>query len=69
MLEQFTEYLENEIEKLKGEGLYKDERIISSQQQASVTVNHKEVINLCANNYLGLANDPQLIAEGQKSTC
>ncbi|STY28664.1 2-amino-3-ketobutyrate CoA ligase [Legionella wadsworthii] len=67
MLEQFTEYLENEIEKLKSEGLYKDERVISSQQQASVTVNHKEVINLCANNYLGLANDPQLIAEGQKA--
>ncbi|KTC78934.1 glycine C-acetyltransferase [Legionella cherrii] len=67
MLEQFTEYLQTEIETLKKEGLYKSERVISSQQQAAVTVNHKEVINLCANNYLGLANDPQLIAEGQKA--
>ncbi|WP_392537705.1 glycine C-acetyltransferase [Legionella sp. 227] len=67
MLEQFTEYLQTEIETLKSEGLYKSERVISSQQQAAVTVNHKEVINLCANNYLGLANDPQLIAEGQKA--
>ncbi|KTC89650.1 glycine C-acetyltransferase [Fluoribacter dumoffii] len=67
MLEQFTEYLQAEIATLKSEGLYKSERVISSQQQADVTVNHKEVINLCANNYLGLANDPKLIAEGQKA--
>ncbi|PWY57389.1 glycine C-acetyltransferase [Legionella qingyii] len=67
MLEQFTDYLQTEIATLKSEGLYKGERVISSQQQAAVTVNHKEVINLCANNYLGLANDPQLIAEGQKA--
>ncbi|WP_182392909.1 MULTISPECIES: glycine C-acetyltransferase [unclassified Legionella] len=67
MLEQFTDYLQTEIATLKSEGLYKGERVISSQQQAAVTVNHKEVINLCANNYLGLANDHQLIAEGQKA--
>ena len=67
MLEQYTEYLQTEIATLKSEGLYKGERVISSQQQAAVTVNHKEVINLCANNYLGLANDQQLIAEWQKA--
>jgi len=67
VLEQYTEYLQTEIATLKSEGLYKGERVISSQQQAAVTVNHKEVINLCANNYLGLANDQQLIAEGQKA--
>ncbi|KTD08944.1 2-amino-3-ketobutyrate CoA ligase [Legionella gratiana] len=67
MREQFIDFLQTEIETLKREGLYKSERIISSQQQAAVTVNHKEVINLCANNYLGLANDPELIAEGQKA--
>lgn len=67
MREQFIDFLQTEIETLKSEGLYKSERIISSQQHAAVTVNHKEVINLCANNYLGLANDPELIAEGQKS--
>jgi glycine C-acetyltransferase len=67
MLERFSDFLQTELEALKREGLYKSERIISSQQQAEISVNHKEVINLCANNYLGLANDPQLIAEGQKA--
>ncbi|CEG56017.1 glycine C-acetyltransferase [Legionella fallonii] len=67
MLEQFTNFLQTELETLKADGLYKAERIISSQQQADVMVNNKEVINLCANNYLGLANDAQLIAEGQKA--
>jgi glycine C-acetyltransferase len=67
VLAQFTDFLQTELATLKNEGLYKSERIISSQQQADVTVNHKEVINLCANNYLGLANDPQLISEGQKA--
>ncbi|MFT4060422.1 MAG: glycine C-acetyltransferase [Legionella sp.] len=67
MLERFSDFLQTELETLKKEGLYKSERVIESQQQAEVLVNHKEVINLCANNYLGLANDPQLIAEGQKA--
>ncbi|MGC1183055.1 glycine C-acetyltransferase [Legionella sp.] len=67
MLERFSDFLQTELETLKSEGLYKSERIITSQQQADVTVNHKEVINLCANNYLGLANDPQLIAIGKKA--
>jgi glycine C-acetyltransferase len=67
VLERFIDHLQAELETLRKEGLYKSERIISSQQQASVQVNHHEVINLCANNYLGLANDPELIAEGQKA--
>lgn len=67
MLERFSHFLQTELETLKSEGLYKSERVIASQQQADVTVNQQEVINLCANNYLGLANDPQLIAEGQKA--
>ncbi|KTD48695.1 2-amino-3-ketobutyrate coenzyme A ligase [Legionella rubrilucens] len=67
MLEQFTEYLQSELDTLKKEGLYKSERVISSQQQAAVEVQDREVINLCANNYLGLANHPHLIAEGQKA--
>ncbi len=65
VLERFINYLQNELETLKADGLYKSERVISSQQQADVKVNEREVINLCANNYLGLANDPELIAEGQ----
>ncbi|MBL7480091.1 glycine C-acetyltransferase [Legionella bononiensis] len=67
MLERFINHLQTELETLKDEGLFKSERIISSQQQADVKVNEREVINLCANNYLGLANDPVLIAEGQKA--
>ncbi len=67
VLERFTEFLQSELNTLKEEGLYKGERVITSQQQAAVTVKEKEVINLCANNYLGLANHPVLIAEGQKA--
>ncbi|MBC8256625.1 MAG: glycine C-acetyltransferase [Candidatus Marinimicrobia bacterium] len=53
--------LQDEIAEIKAAGLYKQERIIESQQQAEITVNEKQVINFCANNYLGLANHPQLI--------
>lgn len=62
---RFTEHLQSELAHLKQEGLYKSERIITSKQQADVLVNGAEVINLCANNYLGLANDAGLVSEGQ----
>lgn len=65
MTERFIDFLSTSIHNLKQEGLYKSERVISSQQQALVTVGGHKVINLCANNYLGLANDPTLIAAGQ----
>jgi glycine C-acetyltransferase len=64
---RFREFLQTELDMLKEEGLYKSERIIASQQQAAVKVREGEVINLCANNYLGLANHPILIAEGKKA--
>lgn len=67
MRQRFTAFLQAEIETLKKEGLYKRERVIASQQQAVVKVGEEEVINLCANNYLGLANHPTLIAEGKKA--
>ncbi len=67
MSDRFTEFLQNELNSIKQEGLYKPERVINSQQQAEVEVNAQEVINLCANNYLGLANDSSLIAEGQRA--
>lgn len=67
MSNRFIDYLTNELETVKKEGLYKAERVISSQQQAAITVQNGEVINLCANNYLGLANDQRLIEEGQKA--
>lgn len=67
MREHFRDFLMEELGTLKNEGLYKSERVIKSPQQAAVWVKEGEVINLCANNYLGLANDPALIAEGKKA--
>src|SRR4051812_14802908 len=67
MRERFVVHLQSELEVLKGEGLYKSERIITSQQQANVDVQNETVINLCANNYLGLANNRDLIHKGQEA--
>jgi len=53
--------LQNELTGIKNADLYKQERIVQSQQSAEITVNNKTVINFCANNYLGLANHTQLI--------
>lgn len=61
----FLHHLQQQIEEVKAEGLYKAERIITSQQQANVTVGAEQVLNFCANNYLGLANHPELIAAAQ----
>ncbi|ATC95851.1 glycine C-acetyltransferase [Pseudoalteromonas tunicata] len=59
----FYEQLQQQINEVKAEGLYKSERIITSQQQAEIQVaSGQKVINFCANNYLGLANHPELIA-------
>jgi glycine C-acetyltransferase len=63
--DRFIDFLQSEIAEIKQEGLYKPERVISGQQQAEVMVNDEQVINLCANNYLGLANHPVLIKEGK----
>lgn len=58
----FLQHLQQQIDDVKAEGLYKAERIITSQQQASVDVGGEQVLNFCANNYLGLANHADLIA-------
>ena len=50
-----------ELENIHEAGLYKKEHIIQSQQNAEITVNKTKVLNFCANNYLGLANHPQLL--------
>jgi glycine C-acetyltransferase len=66
MRTQLLDHLAGEIEKLKRDGLYKDERVITSAQQAAITVKDgKTVLNFCANNYLGLSNHPQLIKKAQ----
>ncbi|MCM2343491.1 MAG: glycine C-acetyltransferase [Alphaproteobacteria bacterium] len=61
-------HLESEIEKVRAGGLYKKERVITSMQSADITVTGGEhVLNFCANNYLGLADNPDLIAAGKKA--
>lgn len=61
MSEAFIAHLQSQIASTKEEGLYKKERVITSQQQADIDVNNNHVVNFCANNYLGLANHPDLI--------
>jgi glycine C-acetyltransferase len=61
MFDRFQKNLQQELKSIKESGLYKEERVITSPQQATITVNGKEVINFCANNYLGLANHPAIV--------
>ncbi len=60
--DQFYQQINQQLSEVKAEGLYKSERVIASAQQTAIEVNQTEVINFCANNYLGLANHPDLIA-------
>ena len=55
------------IDEIKNDGLYKDERIILSQQNAEILVGNNNVLNFCANNYLGLSNDEELINHAKKA--
>jgi glycine C-acetyltransferase len=64
-VDTITQRLKTELAELKSAGLYKDERIIESQQSAKITVNNKNVLNFCANNYLGLSNDGRLVKAAQ----
>lgn len=62
MKHDFYIRLAQQIEDTKAQGLFKNERIITSSQQADIEVNNEQkVLNFCANNYLGLANHPELI--------
>jgi glycine C-acetyltransferase len=66
MNDRFIAHLRQQILELKDGGLYKDERVIDSQQSADIHVAGGDaVINFCANNYLGLANHPRLIRAAQ----
>ena len=65
-VQAFLAHLDRELAQLREEGLYKDERVIASQQQALVEVADAELLNLCANNYLGLANHPEVIRAAQE---
>ncbi len=60
--------IEQKLDELKAAGLYSEERILTAAQQNRIsTTNSSDVINMCANNYLGLANNPELIAAAKAS--
>src|SRR6187402_631554 len=67
MNENFVKRIAKEVEEIKTSGLYKTERIISSPQDAEITVNNKTVLNFCANNYLGLSSHPKVIEAAHKA--
>ena len=58
----FYTRLQKELQEIKEAGLYKQERIIESEQGPEITVNGKKVLNFCANNYLGLSSHPKVVA-------
>ncbi|MDR0845435.1 MAG: glycine C-acetyltransferase, partial [Tannerella sp.] len=67
MYGQFKEFLSNELAGIEAAGLYKNERIIKTPQKAGIRVNDgEEVLNFCANNYLGLSNHPRVIEAAKK---
>jgi glycine C-acetyltransferase len=68
MYGKFEAHLRSRLEEIENAGLYKRERVIDSPQQSEVTVaGGAPVLNLCANNYLGLANDPQIVAAAREA--
>lgn len=63
----FYNRLQAELQEIQEAGLYKNERIIESEQGAEITVNGKQVLNFCANNYLGLSSHPKVIEAAHKT--
>jgi glycine C-acetyltransferase len=64
--QKFLQNLQSELQNIEAEGLYKKERIITSSQSAEITANGKELLNFCANNYLGLSNNSDVIKASQE---
>ena len=68
MIAEFEKQLSQTIEEIKSQGLFKTERVITSPQDAHIAITGgKRVLNMCANNYLGLADHPALIAAAKKA--
>lgn len=62
----YLETLQNELQNIKNDGLFKTERIITSQQSAEIEANGKNLLNFCANNYLGLSNNKEVMKASQE---
>src|SRR5687768_5851987 len=63
MFGTFKDHLLNQLAEIRSAGLYKSERIITTPQNAHIRIaNGREVLNFCANNYLGLAEHPEVVA-------
>ncbi|OGQ04882.1 MAG: glycine C-acetyltransferase [Deltaproteobacteria bacterium RIFCSPLOWO2_12_FULL_44_12] len=67
MYSKLKEILNQQLKEIREGGLYKEERLILSPQRADIKVSQGEVLNFCANNYLGLADNKELIAAAKKS--
>src|SRR5437868_7540729 len=68
MLAEFDQQLARTLEEIRSQGLYKTERVITTPQDAHIAVaGGKRVLNMCANNYLGLADHPALIAAAKEA--
>ena len=66
-MDTLSENIKSIIKNIKSEGLYKDERILLSQQNTEINVKNQKVLNFCANNYLGLSNNKELIKYAQEA--
>ncbi len=68
MTQSFSDHLKSQLKGLHADGLYKSERVIVSQQSAEIELSSgKKVLNFCANNYLGLANNAELVEAGKQA--
>ena len=67
MYGKIKEYLQHELAEIEAAGLYKHERIICSPQRAEIEVAGRKVLNFCANNYLGLSDNPRLIEAAKRA--
>src|SRR5215203_2918503 len=61
MYKSIKQHLQQTLNEIREAGLYKSERVIETPQEARIEVNGREVLNMCANNYLGLSDDPEIV--------
>ncbi len=67
MTENILETIRSELESIRASGIYKEERVLLSQQQVRIQIERGEVLNFCANDYLGLANHPEILESAKEA--